>query len=116
MILNLDACIGCISFTIISFNTHIFSTLLPLGLLALKKCIEALNNQAAYTPYQDSKLTMLLSSGFELCICALFVVSGFSLLILIFTVLIVVSTFRSIFFLSLILVLSCMSTTISIQV
>eukprot|EP00596_Hydrurales_sp_CCMP1899_P005227 CAMPEP_0119050078 /NCGR_PEP_ID=MMETSP1177-20130426/68072_1 /TAXON_ID=2985 /ORGANISM="Ochromonas sp, Strain CCMP1899" /LENGTH=726 /DNA_ID=CAMNT_0007028065 /DNA_START=291 /DNA_END=2471 /DNA_ORIENTATION=- len=34
-----------------------------LGLLALKKCIEALNNRALYTPYQDSKLTMLLSSG-----------------------------------------------------
>jgi kinesin family protein 5 len=34
-----------------------------LGLLALKKCIEALNNDMAYVPYQDSKLTMLLSSG-----------------------------------------------------
>mmetsp|Transcript_25872 Transcript_25872/g.43132 ORF Transcript_25872/g.43132 Transcript_25872/m.43132 type:complete len:889 (+) Transcript_25872:106-2772(+) len=34
-----------------------------LGLLALKKCIEALNNRALYTPYQDSKLTMLLSAG-----------------------------------------------------
>jgi kinesin family protein 5 len=34
-----------------------------LGLLALKKCIEALNNRALYTPYKDSKLTMLLSSG-----------------------------------------------------
>jgi hypothetical protein len=34
-----------------------------LGLLALKKCIEALNNGAAYVPYQDSKLTMLLSTG-----------------------------------------------------
>jgi hypothetical protein len=29
----------------------------------LKKCIEALNLRALYTPYQDSKLTMLLSSG-----------------------------------------------------
>lgn len=34
-----------------------------LGLLALKKCIEALNNQSPYIPYQDSKLTMLLSDG-----------------------------------------------------
>lgn len=34
-----------------------------LGLLALKKCVEALNNQALYVPYQDSKLTMLLSEG-----------------------------------------------------
>ena len=34
-----------------------------LGLLALKKCIEALNNDQPYVPYQDSKLTMLLSSG-----------------------------------------------------
>jgi kinesin family protein 5 len=34
-----------------------------LGLLALKKCIEALNAKASYVPYQDSKLTMLLSAG-----------------------------------------------------
>jgi len=36
-----------------------------LGLLALKRCIEALNlqSQATYVPYQDSKLTMLLSQG-----------------------------------------------------
>lgn len=34
-----------------------------LGLLALKKCIEALNNNSSYVPYQDSKLTMLLSTG-----------------------------------------------------
>lgn len=34
-----------------------------LGLLALKKCIEALNTNASYVPYQDSKLTMLLSAG-----------------------------------------------------
>jgi hypothetical protein len=34
-----------------------------LGLLALKKCIESLNNRSHYTPYQDSKLTMLLSAG-----------------------------------------------------
>lgn len=34
-----------------------------LGLLALKKCIESLNNRSSYTPYQDSKLTMLLSQG-----------------------------------------------------
>ena len=34
-----------------------------IGLLALKKCIESLNNNAPYVPYQDSKLTMLLSSG-----------------------------------------------------
>lgn len=34
-----------------------------LGLLALKRCIEALNTHAGYTPYQDSKLTMLLSQG-----------------------------------------------------
>lgn len=34
-----------------------------LGLLALKKCIEALNNHQPYVPYQDSKLTMLLSAG-----------------------------------------------------
>jgi kinesin family protein 5 len=34
-----------------------------LGLLALKKCIEALNNEASYVPYSDSKLTMLLSTG-----------------------------------------------------
>lgn len=32
-----------------------------LGLLALKKCIEALNRGGSYVPYQDSKLTMLLS-------------------------------------------------------
>ena len=34
-----------------------------LGLLSLKKCIEALNNKSLYVPYQDSKLTMLLSAG-----------------------------------------------------
>lgn len=34
-----------------------------LGLLALKKCIDALNSNASYVPYQDSKLTMLLSEG-----------------------------------------------------
>lgn len=34
-----------------------------LGLLALKKCIEALNQNMVYVPYQDSKLTMLLSEG-----------------------------------------------------
>jgi hypothetical protein len=34
-----------------------------LGLLALKRCIEALNEEARYVPYQDSKLTMLLSTG-----------------------------------------------------
>jgi len=34
-----------------------------LGLLALKKVIEALNNRASYVPFQDSKLTMLLSQG-----------------------------------------------------
>jgi kinesin family protein 5 len=34
-----------------------------LGLLALKKCIEALNNGSNYVPFQDSKLTMLLSTG-----------------------------------------------------
>lgn len=34
-----------------------------LGLLALKKCIEALNTSASYVPFQDSKLTMLLSQG-----------------------------------------------------
>eukprot|EP00619_Florenciella_sp_RCC1007_P013565 CAMPEP_0205923106 /NCGR_PEP_ID=MMETSP1325-20131115/15638_1 /ASSEMBLY_ACC=CAM_ASM_000708 /TAXON_ID=236786 /ORGANISM="Florenciella sp., Strain RCC1007" /LENGTH=220 /DNA_ID=CAMNT_0053291261 /DNA_START=32 /DNA_END=694 /DNA_ORIENTATION=+ len=34
-----------------------------LGLLALKKVIEALNRKATYIPYQDSKLTMLLSPG-----------------------------------------------------
>ena len=34
-----------------------------LGLLALKKCISALNKGSDYIPYQDSKLTMLLSSG-----------------------------------------------------
>ena len=40
-----------------------------LGLLALKKCVEALNNagegssKSQYVPYSDSKLTMLLSSG-----------------------------------------------------
>ena len=33
-----------------------------LGLLALKKCIEALNT-GAYVPYQDSKLTSLLAQG-----------------------------------------------------
>ena len=31
-----------------------------LGLLALKNCINALHNNLAHTPYQDSKLTMLL--------------------------------------------------------
>ena len=30
-----------------------------LGLLALKKCVEALNNRAPYVPYMDSKLTMV---------------------------------------------------------
>lgn len=34
-----------------------------LGLLALKKCIEALNNSSKHVPYHDSKLTMLLSAG-----------------------------------------------------
>ena len=34
-----------------------------LGLLALKKCIEALNSRSTYVPFQDSKLTMLLSQG-----------------------------------------------------
>jgi kinesin family protein 5 len=34
-----------------------------LGLLALKKCIECLNNGSSYIPFQDSKLTMLLSEG-----------------------------------------------------
>ena len=34
-----------------------------LGLLALKKCIDALNTDSSYVPYQDSKLTMLLSEG-----------------------------------------------------
>lgn len=34
-----------------------------LGLLALKKCIDALNTDSQYIPYQDSKLTMLLSEG-----------------------------------------------------
>jgi hypothetical protein len=34
-----------------------------LGLLALKRCIEALNNKSRYVPFQDSKLTMLLSEG-----------------------------------------------------
>jgi kinesin family protein 5 len=32
-----------------------------LGLLALKKCVAALNRGDAYVPYQDAKLTMLLS-------------------------------------------------------
>ena len=30
-----------------------------LGLLALKKCVEALNSRAPYVPYMDSKLTMV---------------------------------------------------------
>jgi hypothetical protein len=34
-----------------------------LGLLALKKVIEALNNKFIHVPYHDSKLTMLLSAG-----------------------------------------------------
>ena len=34
-----------------------------LGLLSLKKCIEALNMKYPYVPYQDSKLTMILSEG-----------------------------------------------------
>jgi hypothetical protein len=36
-----------------------------LGLLALKRCVEALNlqQQNTYVPYQDSKLTMILSQG-----------------------------------------------------
>ena len=34
-----------------------------LGLLALKKVVEALNTQSQYIPYQDSKLTMILSQG-----------------------------------------------------
>jgi hypothetical protein len=33
------------------------------SLLALKKCVEALQNRSSYIPYQDSKLTMLLSEG-----------------------------------------------------
>ena len=33
------------------------------GLLALKECIRALNEGADYVPYQNSKLTMLLSSA-----------------------------------------------------
>lgn len=32
-----------------------------LGLLALKNCIDALNNRSAFVPYNNSKLTMLLS-------------------------------------------------------
>lgn len=60
-----------------------------MGLLALKKCIEALNNskqngqvqQTAeqnepYIPYQDSKLTMLLSSGLGGCSKTSVVVCG----------------------------------------
>eukprot|EP00978_Attheya_sp_CCMP212_P009324 scaffold22023_cov47-Attheya_sp.AAC.1 len=36
-----------------------------LGLMALKSCVDALKsgNKAAYVPYADSKLTMMLSSG-----------------------------------------------------
>ena len=34
-----------------------------LGLLALKKCVDAINSRALYIPYQDSKLTTLLSAG-----------------------------------------------------
>ena len=34
-----------------------------LGLLALKKVIKALNDKSCHVPYQDSKLTMLLSQG-----------------------------------------------------
>ena len=34
-----------------------------LGLLALKKVIKALNEKSCHVPYQDSKLTMLLSQG-----------------------------------------------------
>jgi len=34
-----------------------------LGLLALKKCIQALQSKASYVPFQDSKLTMILSPG-----------------------------------------------------
>lgn len=34
-----------------------------LGLLALKNCINALHNNLAHTPYQDSKLTMLLQGA-----------------------------------------------------
>mmetsp|Transcript_12290 Transcript_12290/g.22091 ORF Transcript_12290/g.22091 Transcript_12290/m.22091 type:complete len:650 (-) Transcript_12290:94-2043(-) len=33
------------------------------GLFALKKCIDALNSRAPYVPYQDSKLTQLLSGA-----------------------------------------------------
>ena len=33
-----------------------------LGLLALKKCVEALNNRAAYVPFMDSKLTMVIGN------------------------------------------------------
>ena len=58
-----------------------------LGLLALKKCIEALNknNKAKatssrprdeYVPYQDSKLTMLLSAGLGGCSKTSVVVCG----------------------------------------
>jgi len=34
-----------------------------MGLLALKKCVCALNQRDSYIPYRDSKLTMLLSPG-----------------------------------------------------
>jgi hypothetical protein len=33
------------------------------SLMALKKCIEALQNRSSHIPFQDSKLTMLLSDG-----------------------------------------------------
>ena len=47
-----------------------------LGLLALKKVIKALNDKSCHVPYQDSKLTMLLSQGLGgdcscLCHCLL---------------------------------------------
>ena len=46
-----------------------------LGLLALKKCIEALNNNLKYVPFQDSKLTMLLSDGLLNCKTSIIVCS-----------------------------------------
>ena len=60
--------IVCLSDCLLVFLLSAYDRLCPSqrsGLLALKKCIEALNSRSLYTPYQDSKLTLLLSPGKE---------------------------------------------------
>jgi hypothetical protein len=40
-----------------------------LGLLALKKVVEALNSRASFVPYGDSKLTMVRASPLSSSTC-----------------------------------------------